>query len=280
MYGIDGHLGGATLDSSGTGALVWTGNLLRPGAAGADTADKTLTLKGDNTDDNAFNGLISDWSGTAGTGKTLVTKDGVGKWILGNNNTYTGDTTVNDGTLLVNGSTAAGSQVNVTGGTLGGTGTIGGPTTIQNGAGLAPGASAGTLAFGGDLTLNSASVLSFELDGTDTTVGSSVNDLITVGGTLTLDGILNVSEIGADSFLSANLGDKWRLFDYTTGLTDNGLALGIVPALSAGLQLEIDTSSGNQVNLLVTAIPEPSALVLGLLGGVGLLIVFRRHRAA
>jgi len=39
-------------------------------------------------------------------------------------NTYTGATTVTAGTLLVNGSTTAGSAVTVNGGTLGGTGIV------------------------------------------------------------------------------------------------------------------------------------------------------------
>ena len=201
---------------------------------------------------------------------------GGGKLILNGVNSYTGVTTVNAGTLLVNGSTAAASAVTVAGGALGGTGTIGAAATISGGT-LAPGQSAGTLTFGSDLTLGATSVLSYELLGTDMTVGGNVNDLAVVGGNLTLDGTLNIIELLADSFQSANVGDKWRLFDYTGVLTDNGLDVGSMPP---NLTYAIDTGTANQVNLVVTAVPEPSTVVLGLLGGLGLLLVLQRRRSA
>ncbi len=269
-----GATGGGTIDASGTGALVLSGNIVNSTFA---TADKLFTLTGDSTAANTLSGVISD-SVTA-PHKTMVAKTGTGKWILGGANLYTGATTVSDGTLLVNGSIAAGSTVNVTGGTLGGTGTIGGDTTIQNGATLAPGTSAGTLNLNANLTLNDTSILDYELLGTDQTVGGGINDLAIVGGTLTLDGVLNISEIVAGSFLSANAGDTWRLFDYTVGLTDNGLALNSLPTLADGLGFAIDTGTFGQVNLIISVVPEPSTFALGLLGGFGLLAVVRRRPA-
>jgi fibronectin-binding autotransporter adhesin len=80
-----------------------------------------------------------------------------------------------------------------------------------------------------------------------------------VASNLTLHGTLNVSEIGAGSFLSATQGSTWRLFDYTGTLTDNGLSLGTTPALSPGLSFSVDTSTPNQVNLIV--VPEPTVIV-------------------
>ena len=71
------------------------------------------------------------------------------------NNSYTGATVVNDGTLLVNGS-IAGSAVTVNdGATLGGTGTVG-ETTVADGGAVSPGTSIGTLTVSGNLAFGAA----------------------------------------------------------------------------------------------------------------------------
>jgi autotransporter-associated beta strand protein len=259
------------------------------------TADSALTMDGTANGNGARLKLQIDGTGTGGTvingaGSLILNLDvsgaggfilnagtsGGGTLVLGGANTYTGVTTVNAGKLLVNGSTHASSVVTVqTGGTIGGTGTVGGPATIADGI-VAPGASAGTLPFGSDLNLASTSVLKFELDGTDQTVGGGVNDLIVVLGNLTLDGTLDITALG--SFAGASVGDKWRIFDYSGILTDNGLVLGTSP--DSNLTFAIDTLTPNQVNLVVTAVPEPSTLLLGLLGGMAILIILRRRQSA
>ena len=97
--------------STGTGALVINGN-------GSTT----------------YSGLI------IGTGD--VFKSGTGTFTLAGNNTYSGLTTVNNGTLLVNGSQPQ-SPVSVSSiGTLGGSGTVGNITANGN---IAPGNSPGIL---------------------------------------------------------------------------------------------------------------------------------------
>jgi fibronectin-binding autotransporter adhesin len=137
---------------------------------------------------------------------------------------------------------------------------------------IAPGlsGSAGTLSFASNLSLGPASILSYGLDGTNTTSGGGVNDLSAVAGNLSLDGTLNVSEIGVNSFLSATTGDTWRLFTYSGTLTDNGLVLGSTPTLSSGLTLAVDTSTPNEVNLIVVPEPAVSAMV-----GIGVLALLR-----
>ena len=65
--------------------------------------------------------------------------------MLTANSTYTGATTVNGGTLSVNGSIASSNVTVNAGGTLGGNGTVG--NTTINGGTLAPGSVAGS-AFG------------------------------------------------------------------------------------------------------------------------------------
>ena len=114
--------------------------------------------------------------------------------------------------------------------------------------------------------------MSYGLSGTTTTPGGGINDLSAVTGNLSLDGTLNVSEIGVGSFLSATQGDTWRLFTYSGTLTNNGLSLGTVPTLSSGLSFAVDTSTPNQVNLIV--VPEP-AMAVSAMVGIGAVALLR-----
>jgi len=110
---LDGTTGGATLDASGSGAL----NLSSTAAIAAGAGSKTLTLTGSNTDDNTLAGIVQD---NSPANKTSLVKSGDGKWVLTGANTYTGDTTVSNGTLSITSAYLAdGSSVRlVTGGKL------------------------------------------------------------------------------------------------------------------------------------------------------------------
>lgn len=174
----------------------------------------------------------------------------------------TGGVVVNGGIVNVNGSISGSVTVNG-GGRLGGTGTVG-ATTINGNVGvpgiLAPGTSAGTITTG-TLLLTGNARIEFEL-------GIPFKDLITVNGDLTLDGVLQVINIGG-------LTDgTYRVIDYTGTLTDNGLDLD--PAFLASFPgSTISTATPNQINLVV--VPEPTAFA-ALFGGIGILAGLRRFR--
>ena len=136
---------------------------------------------------------------------------------------------------------------------------------------ISPGNSAGTLNFGGDLGLNSSSVLDFELNAFDMTVGGGVNDLLTITGDLTLDGLLSISS--GDAFTGLTSG-SWTLATYGGSLVDNGLDIGSMPTLDPTYSWSVNTSTPGVVNL--TIIPEPKAFLLAMLGSLALL---RRRRA-
>lgn len=233
----------------GSDALAIGGNTISVGSKAVDTT---------------FGAAIN---GTGG----VLTKVGDNTLTLSATSGYTGATNVDDGTLLINGNITTSSLTTVaSGATLGGIGMVG-AVTVQGGGTLAPGASAGTLT-SGTVSLANLSNLNFELNPADLTAGGGINDLISVTGNLTLDGILNLTPTSGD-FLSAVSGNAWRLFNYTGSLTNNTLALGTMPALGSGLSWNINTATANQVNLVV--IPEPSA---ALLGAIGLLALLRRRR--
>ncbi len=91
--------------------------------------------------DEVFAGQINDYAATTtNTGRNNIHKVGTGSWRLTGNSIHTGTTSVEGGTLIVNGSLPAGSAVAVkSGASLKGEGTIYGPLSIENGGTLTPG---------------------------------------------------------------------------------------------------------------------------------------------
>ena len=142
---------------------VTTGSIEGNGAVFLGANNLTV---GRNNLTKTFSGLIQDGGISGGTGGSL-TKAGNRKLNLTNANTYTGGTTVTQGTLLVRnrtGSATGTGAVQVNAGTLGGTGTIAGAVTV--GTGTSSGAillagnsttSPGTLTVNNTLTFNSLS---------------------------------------------------------------------------------------------------------------------------
>ncbi|MDP9920741.1 outer membrane autotransporter protein [Variovorax boronicumulans] len=215
-----------------TGGTMVRAGTLRAGSAGAFVQNSAYTVQGGTLDLGSWDLSASSFMGfdvggivalnarrltvnqsvntsyvgiITGTGGTLL-KEGTGTLNLLGANTYTGGTTINAGTLAVNGSVAGNVQVN-SGGTLVGTGTVAGNVVVASGATLSPGNSPGTLTIGGDLTLGSGSTTVFEL-GQSGAVGGVSNDLVNVGGNLTLGGTLRAT---------ASSAGWYRLFDYGVG---------------------------------------------------------------
>ncbi len=82
---------GAIIESSGLGTLSFTDNTVLNSYGTAET----LTLGGTNTGANTFGKIISS--------STTLNKEGPGTWVLNQDNSYTGATNVNGGTLVVSG---------------------------------------------------------------------------------------------------------------------------------------------------------------------------------
>jgi len=216
---------GATLISAGTFEI---GNGLNSTFTSAVTDNGTFEFN----DSNAF----SYAGGVSGTG--TLAQNGAGIVTLsGNSSGFAGTTTVSAGTLAVDGT--LGGTVAVTGGALKGIGTLSGNTTIGSAALI--GRQGDVLSFGGNLTLSSQSKLDVSLGVPDGSAG-----LFNVAGNLTLAGTLNVTDLGGFG------PGVYRLFDYTGGLANNGLAIGNTPAGVSASDLSVQTSITQEVNVVNT----------------------------
>ncbi|KAA0182580.1 autotransporter domain-containing protein, partial [Cupriavidus gilardii] len=229
-----GYTGGTTIEAG----TLQLGNGGTSGMIAGDVANNG-TLAFNRADTVTFDGSIS---GTGG-----VQQDGAGTTILTAANSYGGTTTVNSGTLLVQGdqSLATGATA-VNAGTLGGTGTIGGDVTVAAGANLAPGAlpgNPGTLTINGDLALDPGANLNVDF-GQANTVGGPRNDLIQVAGDLSLGGTLNVAQTAGGNFGPG----VYRVISYGGNLIGGDtLAVGTMPG---GTKATVQTSIAQQVNLV------------------------------
>lgn len=154
-----------------------------------------------------------------------LTKLGSGTLTLAATNTYTGNTTVSNGTLAVNGllPNTAGTVVE-TNGTLAGTGGVSGNVTVGAGGALAP-AGVGTI---GALTVTGNVALSgnAEMDINATTL---TNDVLSVSGSVAYGGTLSVTNLSGTLALS-NSFTLFRASSFSGAFIATNL-----PALNPGL---------------------------------------------
>jgi autotransporter-associated beta strand protein len=165
------------------------------------------------------------------TGTDGLEKLGPGTLLLTSQNTYAGITTVSGGTLWINGWVGT-DGINVTSGTLGGTGLISGPVTVQAGSAFAPGNSLGTLTISNSLTLQPGCKTFVEVNAS--TLGhDTVNGLSDVyyGGTLAVSNLAGTPA----------LGQSFAIFNAAGG---SGNFSALAPQLNGGLRWRFDPASG------------------------------------
>jgi len=107
-----GSGGAVTINSNGTGALVFKGS-----NTNSITGNTLLTLAGTFAGaDNQMSGNLADNAGNV----LSLTKSGAGKWVLSGTNTYSGATTISAGTLQFSGAATLASATAITlgGGTM------------------------------------------------------------------------------------------------------------------------------------------------------------------
>jgi autotransporter-associated beta strand protein len=164
------------------------------------------------------------------SGGTL-TKLGVGTLTLNGTNTYTGTTTVNNGTLVVN--------------------SLGGDLKVSGGI-LAPAStgSVGTLTVAGSMTISSGTILA--------TLNKSLspsNSFVSVGGTINNSGgTLKLLNCGPN----LAVGDKFSIFNQTVGSSTLTI---VSPGFTVNNNLAVDGS------VTVSSIAPPANLTAMLSGG-------------
>ncbi|MDQ0347975.1 autotransporter domain-containing protein [Ancylobacter vacuolatus] len=152
--------------------------------AGTDMAllDRSLVLEagGGGIDVDEAENAVAIARAVSGTG--ALTKLGEGTLGLFGQNTYTGETRVEEGLLVVNGSIATSALTTVfDGAALAGTGTVGN-LRIASGGAIAPGQSIGTLNVAGNLSFAAGSRYEVEVN------AEGKSDLIAVTGATTIEG--------------------------------------------------------------------------------------------
>lgn len=270
---------GAKLEANGSGAMSFTSS---SSLAFSGSGARTLELSGSSTADNIFSPTIGNESGG---GATSVVKSGTGKWIFTRTQTYTGSTSITEGTLALSGDGAVASSSTIrislgatldvsaiTSGifTIGASQTMSGAGTLNAGSkavsfsgGLSPGAAGvGFLSItASTVTLSGTTI--FDINGL--TRGSQY-DALDVTGSLAYGGTLSLTFSGS----SITPGSTFDLFDFSS--RSGTSTFSSISITNAGYLGTLDYSTGV---FTVTAIPEPQA-VTGILAASLVLFTLAR----
>ncbi len=293
------NLNGGTLEASGAAGPA---GLYSPWIASTASNPMTVNvLNGGATFEvpTSYNAVVTatllqgtNADGSLSTGGISLT--GGGTLTLESQETYTGPTSIQSGTLALahGGSIADSSSITVSSGatfdvsalgggyTIGshqsliGTGTVAGNLTVQGS--LQPGSagSTGTLAFNNNLTF-SGTTISVALD------SSGNADNIVIDGTAAVSGTntINVSSLGTSltsglyTLITDANGGLAGTFLFSNGANTETFTLG-----SNSYMLSLANSSTAET-INVAAVPEPATLGLFTIGGLALVLVGRKRKA-
>ncbi len=291
-------LGGSSDASyAGVTATLIVGGTTTAQAAGAVNVANIVGYQGSGAANT--NTVILNHTGTRhylrGSAASIVNLTGnlsvdarAGVTVLNGTSSYTGATTIGNGSTLLanlttnvvgNSSTGVGAVTVQEGGTLGGIGWVGGATTVAGA--LKAGDhdygedDFGVLKFRDALTLQSTAEVKLTLGGN---VRGTSFDAFDVGGPLTLAGTLELELVSG-----FNIADGQTLQYALFNVADNDITGGFSAFQLAdewnGLDLVWDVSALSSTGLVsVTAIPEPSSVVVSLGGAALLGAALRRRR--
>jgi fibronectin-binding autotransporter adhesin len=283
---IQGNAGTAafTANSAASNLLLISGAVTGVSTTGFTT---TLTLNGSNTGSSKITGAIGD----GGNGGSLaITKAGPGTWVLDAPNTYSGNTTVSGGRLLIANSSALGTgsatvanNANLNLYTLGdatfanaitlnGTGT--GVEGALQSSSVGTNELTGLVSLAGNTRINSDQG-TFNLSNSGTITGSGYNLTLggvsnmeirsvigTAGGTLTKDGIGTVTLYNSNTYTGATTVSAGVL-NIRTNTALGTVAGGVTVNATAGAALELQgniTIGAEALNIGGTGVGSAGAL--------------------
>lgn len=247
-------------------SLVGTNNLE---FAGPITFSNTLNITTLGPGTVTFSGVVD--------GAFPLNKAGAGTLNLARANTYSGDTFVNLGTLLVNNTNGSGTStgtVNVgTSAILGGNGTIAGPVVVNFAGSVGAGNSAGKLTLAGGLDLSLGGTNIWELaalkDSSNGIAGTDFDQLSVAGGNLALGGssILLLQFIGSASFPDATnsfwqVNHTWKITSLSGSAANPGSSnfsvIDGTNGITAGIfSTSVDAAGNIFLNYVSTTVPRP-----------------------
>lgn len=239
-------------------------HLLGDGSITFNVRDVTASSAPDLTVSNG----LRDGSGDYPNAGSLV-KAGAGTMVLGGANGYTGTTTVEAGTLLLDGTFTGSTFVSVlASATFGGIGTSNGNVSVLGGGQLQGGdglLATGALTLGGTLTLADSSTISLALG----FAGAHASLVRTGVGTWIFD--------SDQAFNFTNAGMQIGIYDnLISGLAVDPVVSGWTIS-TPGVVGTFSYDGAGGVDLTVAAVPEPATGV-AMLGGLAVLAGARRRR--
>ncbi|MBP6011626.1 MAG: autotransporter-associated beta strand repeat-containing protein [Alphaproteobacteria bacterium] len=221
--------GGATLNVE-FGVTETIGSLA--GAGNVQIRDSMTLVTGGNGASTTYSGVLSE-----GFGVGKLTKTGTGVFTVNANTTYTGLTTVNQGTMLLNGTMADGLLV-AAGATFGGNATVTG--NVANNGHIAPGNSPGTQVYLGNYTAGVGAIFDMEVvfNSANAPVNGTTHDFVNMtnaGATITGTTLLNIIPFAPSGAPQPTTGNGIELVRVAAPVAGNQFALA-APVFVGGYQ--------------------------------------------
>jgi autotransporter-associated beta strand protein len=244
--------GSQTLEKIGTGTLVLTGTNTYTG--GTKVTAGTLQI-GDGGTAGSLVGAIANnatlvfdrsdniVNGGAITGSGALVKRGAGSLTLTGSNSAGAGTTIASGTLALDNGSKLTSDVTVKSGSTLAAPTSGSGATVAGIVTVLDGGTLSTAATAAGPGLSTAGLVFSHNAHLTVDLGANAGTAAVSTGTLTLDGVLDVSSSGS------LMQGVYRIIDYTTLAADNGLQIGTTPS---SFTYQIQRQTG-QVNLAVSS---------------------------